>query len=56
MNVYIETHGCKLNISDSQKISDQLQSSGLNISDDIASSDIYIFPEIENIFCHVFVD
>ena len=42
MNVYIETHGCKLNISDSQKISDQLQSSGLNISDDIASSDIYI--------------
>ena len=42
MNVYIETHGCKLNISDSQKISDQLQSSGLNISDDITSSDIYI--------------
>ena len=42
MNVYIETHGCKLNISDSQKISDQLQSSGLNISDDISSSDIYI--------------
>ena len=42
MNVYIETHGCKLNISDSQKISDQLQSSGLNISDDIGSTDIYI--------------
>ena len=42
MNVYIETHGCKLNISDSQKISDQLQSSGLNISYDISSSDIYI--------------
>jgi threonylcarbamoyladenosine tRNA methylthiotransferase MtaB len=42
MNVYIETHGCKLNISDSQKISDQLLSSGLEISKDINESDIYI--------------
>lgn len=42
MNVYIETHGCKLNISDSQKISDQLLSSGLEISEDINESDIYI--------------
>ena len=42
MNVYIETHGCKLNIADSQKISDQLLSSGLEISKDINESDVYI--------------
>ena len=42
MNVYIETHGCKLNIADSQKISDQLLSSGLEISKVINESDIYI--------------
>ena len=42
MNVYIETHGCKLNIADSQKISDKLLSSGMEISTNIKDSDIYV--------------
>ena len=42
MNVYIETHGCKLNIADSQKISDKLLSSGMEISNNINESDIYV--------------
>mgnify|MGYP001166183483 FL=1 len=42
MNVYIETHGCKLNIADSQKISDKLLSSGMEISNNIKDSDIYV--------------
>ena len=42
MNVYIETHGCKLNIADSQKISDKLLSSGMEISTTIKDSDIYV--------------
>ena len=42
MNVYIETHGCKLNIADSQKISKEILSKGFSISDDLEKSDIYI--------------
>ena len=42
MNVYIETHGCKLNIADSQKISKGILSKGFSISDDLEKSDIYI--------------
>ena len=42
MNVYIETHGCKLNIADSQKISKGILSEGFSISDDLEKSDIYI--------------
>ena len=42
MNVYIETHGCKLNIADSQRISKEILSKGFSISDDLEKSDIYI--------------
>ena len=42
MNVYIETHGCKLNIADSQRISKEILSRGFSISDDLEKSDIYI--------------
>lgn len=42
MNVYIETHGCKLNIADSQKISKDFLSSGFNISEDINKSEIFV--------------
>ena len=42
MNVYIETHGCKLNIADSQKISKEFLSSGFNISEDINKSEIFV--------------
>jgi threonylcarbamoyladenosine tRNA methylthiotransferase MtaB len=42
MNVYIETHGCKLNIADSQKISKEFLSSGFTISEDINKSEIFV--------------
>ena len=42
MNVYIETHGCKLNIADSQKISKDFLSSGFNISEDVNKSEIFV--------------
>ena len=42
MKVYIETHGCKLNIADSQRIADQLLEQGMKISDNILDSDVYL--------------
>ena len=42
MKVYIETHGCKLNIADSQRIADQLLEQGMKISDNILDTDVYL--------------
>ena len=42
MKVYIETHGCKLNTADSQRISKEILLEGLTLTDNIENSDIYI--------------
>ncbi len=42
MKVYIETHGCKLNIADSQRIADQLLEQGMKISNNVLDSDVYL--------------
>jgi len=42
MKVYIETHGCKLNIADSQRIADQLLEQGMKISNNLLDSDVYL--------------
>ena len=42
MKVYIETHGCKLNTADSQRISKEILLEGFTLTDNIENSDIYI--------------
>ncbi len=40
--VYIETHGCKLNMADSQSMSSEFEGRGFTVSDQINSPDVYI--------------
>ena len=40
--VYIETHGCKLNMADSQSMSSEFERRGFSVSDRINNPDVYI--------------
>jgi len=41
--VYLETYGCQMNVSDSERISTTLARSGFEVTDDEASADVIIF-------------
>ncbi|MBP6004771.1 MAG: tRNA (N6-isopentenyl adenosine(37)-C2)-methylthiotransferase MiaB [Pyrinomonadaceae bacterium] len=41
--VYLETYGCQMNVSDSERISTTLASRGYQMTDDEASADVVIF-------------
>lgn len=41
--VYLETFGCQMNVSDSERISTQLESGGYEITPDEASADVVLF-------------
>jgi len=41
--VYLETHGCQMNVSDSERVSTVLESEGYELTSDESSADVVIF-------------